>query len=56
MTNRQIAARLVISPRTAGAHLERVMHKLGVHSRAEVSAWMVEHRLAAGAAGRNAAG
>jgi predicted ATPase/DNA-binding CsgD family transcriptional regulator len=45
LTNRQIAARLVITERTAGTHVERIMNKLGVHARAQIAAWAVEQRL-----------
>jgi DNA-binding NarL/FixJ family response regulator len=31
----EIAERLVISPKTVGTHIERILAKLGVHSRAE---------------------
>jgi len=34
----EIAERLVISPKTVGSHLERVLSKLGAHSRAEAVA------------------
>ena len=34
----QIAAELVISPKTVGTHLERILGKLGVHSRAQAVA------------------
>jgi len=34
----EIAERLVISPKTVGTHLERVLAKLGAHSRAEAVA------------------
>jgi DNA-binding CsgD family transcriptional regulator len=34
LTNRQIAERLAISPKTVGVHLYRVFPKLGVTSRA----------------------
>jgi len=44
MTNRQIAAKLAISERTAERHLENVRVKLGVTSRAQIAAWAVEHR------------
>jgi DNA-binding NarL/FixJ family response regulator len=32
---REIAARLVISPKTVGGHIERILDKLDVHSRAQ---------------------
>jgi predicted ATPase len=39
-TNKEIAARLVISQRTAEGHVERILTKLGFSSRAEVAAWV----------------
>ncbi len=39
LSNREIAERLFLSPRTVEKHLERVMNRLGVNSRAEVAAW-----------------
>ncbi|HEU4489592.1 MAG TPA: LuxR C-terminal-related transcriptional regulator [Jiangellales bacterium] len=39
LTDRQIATRLVISPRTAESHVEQIRTRLGVRSRAEVAAW-----------------
>jgi DNA-binding CsgD family transcriptional regulator len=50
-TNRQIAAHLVIAERTAMRHVENVMAKLGVHSRAEVAAWAAQQGLLAPGAG-----
>jgi non-specific serine/threonine protein kinase/serine/threonine-protein kinase PknK len=44
MTNKEIAARLVISPRTAQGHVEHLLVKLGFTSRAQVAAWVVESR------------
>lgn len=41
-TNRQIAAELVISERTVGTHVEHILAKLGVASRAQIAAWAVE--------------
>jgi ATP/maltotriose-dependent transcriptional regulator MalT len=38
LSNRQIAAELVISERTAANHVQRVMDKMGVHSRAQLAA------------------
>ena len=43
LTNRAIAARLVVSPRTVDGHLERILAKLGFTSRAQVAAWFTEH-------------
>lgn len=42
---RQIAERLVISPKTVGRHIERILSKLGVHSRAEAVAMAYRLRL-----------
>jgi non-specific serine/threonine protein kinase len=39
-TNKEIAARLVISQRTAEGHVGRILTKLGFSSRAEVAAWV----------------
>jgi DNA-binding NarL/FixJ family response regulator len=33
MTDAEIAAALVVSPRTVNKHLERIYRKLGVHNR-----------------------
>ncbi|WP_113704173.1 ATP-binding protein [Nonomuraea lactucae] len=45
MSSREIAAELVISPRTAEHHVERILRKLGFTSRSSVAAWMAErHR------------
>lgn len=48
-TNPQIARVLVIAPRTAMRHVEHVMAKLRVHSRAQVAAWAAAEGLLAGA-------
>ncbi|MEU1513873.1 LuxR C-terminal-related transcriptional regulator [Streptomyces sp. NPDC005811] len=39
MTNRRIAAELVLSPRTVDNHVNRILTKLGFSSRAQVAAW-----------------
>src|SRR5690349_17725630 len=40
LTNRQIAARLFISERTAESHVEQIRGKLGFHSRVEIANWV----------------
>ncbi|WP_342214869.1 ATP-binding protein [Nocardia abscessus] len=42
LSNKQIAARLVISQRTAQGHVEHILTKLGFTSRAQIAAWVVE--------------
>ncbi len=39
MSNRDIAAALVISTRTAEAHVQHILTKLGLTSRTQVAAW-----------------
>ncbi|WP_194829810.1 protein kinase [Nocardia sp. XZ_19_231] len=41
LTNKQIAARLVLSQRTAQGHVEHILSKLGFTSRAQIAAWIV---------------
>jgi DNA-binding NarL/FixJ family response regulator len=50
----QIAERLFISPKTVATHIQRVLTKLGVHSRAQAVALAHRHHLvdAADRAGR----
>ncbi|MFE3002887.1 protein kinase [Nocardia sp. NPDC059246] len=43
LTNKAIAARLVISQRTAQGHVEHILTKLGFTRRAQVAAWAAEH-------------
>lgn len=40
LTNRQIAARLVISESTAETHVSRIFRKLGLQSRTQLSVWV----------------
>jgi DNA-binding NarL/FixJ family response regulator len=46
MTDAQVAAQLVISPRTVNSHLTSIYNKLGVDSRTAASRFAVEHQLA----------
>jgi DNA-binding CsgD family transcriptional regulator len=39
-TNREIAERLVIAPKTVSSHVEHILAKLGMARRAEVAAWI----------------
>jgi DNA-binding CsgD family transcriptional regulator len=39
LTNREIAGRLVVSPKTVSAHVEHILGKLGAARRAEIAAW-----------------
>jgi predicted ATPase/DNA-binding CsgD family transcriptional regulator/DNA-binding XRE family transcriptional regulator len=41
LTNRQIAATLVISERTADVHVSNILNKLTLNSRAQLAAWVV---------------
>lgn len=40
LRNREVAAQLYMSPKTVEANLARVYRKLGIHSRAELGAWL----------------
>jgi non-specific serine/threonine protein kinase len=40
LSNKEIAARLVVAQRTAEGHVENILSKLGLTSRAQVAAWM----------------
>lgn len=44
LSNRHIASTLVISQRTAEAHVEHISTKLGFTSRAQVAAWFTDRR------------
>jgi DNA-binding CsgD family transcriptional regulator len=39
-TNREIAARLFLSPKTVAAHVEHILTKLGAARRTEIAAWV----------------
>ncbi|MGI5133065.1 ATP-binding protein [Pseudonocardia sp. CA-107938] len=48
MSNREVAARLVLSPRTVDGHLERILAKLDFTSRTQIAGWVAERRIASG--------
>jgi DNA-binding CsgD family transcriptional regulator len=39
LTNRQIAERMVVAPKTVSAHVTHILDKLGAARRAEIAAW-----------------
>jgi DNA-binding CsgD family transcriptional regulator/tetratricopeptide (TPR) repeat protein len=39
LTNREIAARLVLAPKTVSAHVEHILTKLGMARRSQIAAW-----------------
>ena len=43
LTSREIASRLVISPKTVDRHRENIMAKLNLHNRAELVRFAVAH-------------
>jgi len=44
LSNKDIATRLFISQRTAEAHVEHILTKLGFNSRTQIAAWVADHR------------
>jgi DNA-binding NarL/FixJ family response regulator len=46
LTQAEIAEQLFISPKTVGGHIQRILEKLDVHSRAQAVALAHEHGLA----------
>ena len=46
LTNRQIAARLVVTARTAATHVEHILGKLALTSRVQIGLWAAAHGLA----------
>jgi predicted ATPase/DNA-binding CsgD family transcriptional regulator len=43
LTNREVADRLFISPRTVESHVEHIKQKLGLTSRQQIMAWALRH-------------
>jgi len=44
LSNKEIAAKLVISVRTAEAHVEHILSKLGFTTRAQVAHWIAQQQ------------
>jgi DNA-binding CsgD family transcriptional regulator len=51
MTNAEIAESLTIAPKTASAHIEHILAKLGVTRRAEIAAWVAGLAVSANGSG-----
>ena len=45
LTNRQIANRLMITPRAAASHVEHILDKLDAGSRTQIGVWVAERGL-----------
>ena len=45
LSNKEIAERLVISPKTAGNHVEHIYAKIGASTRAAASLFAMQHGL-----------
>jgi DNA-binding CsgD family transcriptional regulator len=45
VSTREIARRLVMSPKTAGNHIEHIYTKIGASSRAAASLFAIQHGL-----------
>ncbi|MFG1707400.1 ATP-binding protein [Nonomuraea sp. M3C6] len=56
MTNREIAASLVIAQRTAECHIEHILTKLGFSSRAQIAVWVGERARQAESGGEEPGG
>ena len=50
LTNREVAAALLVTEHTAERHVEHILGKLGLRNRAQITAWAVAHGVTAGAA------
>jgi DNA-binding NarL/FixJ family response regulator len=45
LTTRQIADRLVISPKTADHHIQHIYNKIAVSTRAAAALWAMQHEI-----------
>jgi non-specific serine/threonine protein kinase len=43
LSNKEIAARLIIAERTVDTHVNHILTRLGFHSRVQLAAWHAEH-------------
>jgi non-specific serine/threonine protein kinase len=49
LTNKQIASELTLSPATVRTHVEHVLNKLDLRTRAQIAVWAAQHGLVPGA-------
>ena len=45
LSNREIATALAVTRKTAAAHVEHILNKLGFHSRAQIASWAVSQNI-----------
>lgn len=43
MENKEIAGKLVISPKTVEKHVQNILEKLGMSNRTQAAVWALEH-------------
>lgn len=48
LTNKEVAAKLAVSPGTVRSHVEHILTKLDLRTRAQVAAWAAQHGLVRG--------
>ena len=46
LSSRDVAAKLVVSPRTVDVHVEHIFAKLGFNARAQIATWVAQQRAA----------
>ncbi len=56
LSNKQIAARLLLSERTVDSHVRSIINKLGFSSRAQIAAWVASSRQPSMPVGRRIGG
>ena len=45
LSNREIAAALTITEKTAANHVDHILTRLDLHSRTQIAVWAVRHEL-----------
>jgi non-specific serine/threonine protein kinase len=52
LTNKQVAAELIVSPATVRSHVEHILTKLNLSTRAQIAVWAAQHDLVKDTANR----